>query len=234
MRAALFTMALSVVAQPSLAQRQLEAETGSRIGIPERARIPTSLKLTDGQAAQITMNRFMTCVVQRSRKQAERFVALPPESAETSTMARSLATSECLHEGELRFQSRLMRGGAYQALYRADYGVAVPANLATRATVRPPAGQGAAAEQYGALLNVGDCVARVNAIATHDLLLSDPAAAAEATAISKLMPSLSACMPQGVTLRFSKPVLRGVLAEAAYRLAKSPVAVDTGAGSGTP
>lgn len=233
MKAALIMLMLGGAAQPALAQSRTEVDTGSRIGVPERARIPTSPKLTDEQAAQVTMNRYMGCVVQRSRAQAERYVALPVGSPEARKLVPSLASAECLSAGELRFKPSLMRGGIYEALYRLDHGRTAPSDLAGRAPVDYQAGMAAGSSPQLALLAFGDCVTRADPKGVHALLLSAPATKAEGRAVSDLLPSLNACVSRGLAVRFSRPVLRGVVAETTYRVAKAPVLTDAVAGSGT-
>ena len=230
MRIAAFALASLAIGQPALGQSQAELETGSRIGVPLRARIPDSTRLTGEQAAQVTMNRYMACVVQRQRGKAERYVALPSGSPEARALVPVLASYECLDSGELRFQPRLMRGGIYEALYRADFGRLPPGDLSARAPVTYVA-VGEDDPQRAALLAFGDCVSRADAKGSHALLLSAPAGKAEGDAIAALMPALNACLSQGATVRFSRPSLRGVVAETTYRIAKAPVAAAPPAAS---
>ncbi|HEX8215026.1 MAG TPA: hypothetical protein VF582_06090 [Allosphingosinicella sp.] len=72
-----------------------------------------------------------------------------------------------------------------------------------------------------ALRSFADCVVRADPPASHKLLLTDIGAEREQAAFKALMPVFGNCLPRGNALTFSKPVLRGLIAEIAFRLAES-------------
>jgi hypothetical protein len=79
----------------------------------------------------------------------------------------------------------------------------------------------AAVEQIGRawLSRYGECLVRGNARSAHDLILSKPGSAAEASALAQMNPVFAGCLAQGETMTFGKVVLRDAVAVNYYRLA---------------
>jgi hypothetical protein len=80
-----------------------------------------------------------------------------------------------------------------------------------------------------ALVRFGECVARAAPADTHRLITAAPGSSEESAAIGVLSPRLSPCMQQGLRVTFSAPMLRGVVAEALYKLSRGPAAARTAA-----
>ena len=211
-------------------------ETGSIIKRYTPAEIPDNASMTPEQRAQVVMNAFAACVVQRSRRTAERLAATAPGSPEEGKLVVSSATPDCLGEGQLRFQPVLMRGGVFEALYRSDYAKAAPTGVPERAAIQ----YGGYAsdllspdrQQRVALLQFADCVTRKDPAAVRALLFSRVASRREDAALADLQPALGGCLTAGRTLRFTRTTVRGMLAETLYRLSRAP-ASSTAPASGT-
>jgi hypothetical protein len=70
----------------------------------------------------------------------------------------------------------------------------------------------------------GECVVRADAASSRSLLATQPETRAEDTAFAQLQGALSACLPAGKKLAFTKQSLRGTIAVNYYRLAKASLA----------
>ena len=92
-----------------------------------------------------------------------------------------------------------LRASRYEALMR-GYDTARAANLLSR---------------------YGECVARLDPARTRALLMSEVETPQEAAAFAGLKETFGTCIPEGVTLTFSKVTLRGTIAVNYYRLSKA-------------
>ncbi|HEX8215024.1 MAG TPA: hypothetical protein VF582_06080 [Allosphingosinicella sp.] len=185
---------------------------------------PTYMGLSrdDEQTAQRTMNKYAGCLLRTFRKRALAYLRLPPASLESIAAARKLATGWCLREGALGFRFPLLRGGLYEALYEEQFKRAGPAGLPAVPPIDYTGGNPAPLSDETAvaiaLVQFADCVARANPTASRALILSKVASDEERAAFASLTPHLGGCLVSGTQLKFSRPMLRGFVAEALYRL----------------
>ncbi len=178
----------------------------------------------DQNAARRITNDFGQCVVHKYGRLAERSVA-GSASASSARLMTSLATPECLTHGELHMPQTLMRGAIFRALYIRNYGRVAP--VGQRVAVDYVAGMipgDGLSQQMAGLLPIASCVAQANPEASRAFVLANVATTAEQAAITALRPALANCLPAQLTIRFSKAVLQGMLAEALYR--EAPRATD--------
>lgn len=125
-----------------------------------------------------------------------------------------------------------------EAIYRRDFGGTPPAGFDAVPLVAPPQiapldeaalpsnkrraeairadYASRVADRYLAI--VGDCVARTDPVATHQLLTTDVETKEETLALGALRPTLARCLPQGQTVSLDRSSVRGMLALAAYTL----------------
>lgn len=193
-------------------------ETPTRIQRPPPA-VPGNTSLRGEAEAQRVMRAYAVCVLLRYRSRVEAFLATPPASEEALRVGTRIATGECLHDGELRFKELLFRGGLYEALYERDFRRAPARDVSAAPPIDYAAG-GAAADQV-ALRLFADCTARANPDAARSLILSAVGSGAENAAFAALGEALGGCLVAGERVAFSRPVLRGVIAEALYRLSQA-------------
>ena len=115
------------------------------------------------------------------------------------------------HPGEppakVNRKGKPLRASDYEARLR-DYDVQVAANYLS---------------QYG------ECVARLNPVASRALLLTHAETRQETAAFESLRGTFAQCLPEAVTLTFSKVTLRGTLAVNYYRLAKAAAGIGKAA-----
>lgn len=204
---------------------QYEDTPGSHIRRPQPA-TPDAWFNSKNDAYRVMME-FGTCSVLRSPKDVAKFLALPPGSKEASKAGQRLANSECLAFGSMSFSPLLYRGALYNALYSREMNKSsLPsADMLLKLDYKADLA-GLPSEDASRLTFVrefSDCVYRTNQQSVHQLLLSPPGSRAEMSIFTSLNPTLAGCLDQGRKINFSKPVLRGFLAEVAYRLS-SPIA----------
>ncbi len=211
--ALLFMIIAFAVAFPTMVGAQ---GAGSRLAV-EPAHAPSDTRMSDDDVARATTNAFAECLLKRNAGGVARAVALPPGAGSGEALAH-LATDDCLNDGQLRIPRVLMRGAAYVAMYRRDYGrqdAALRETPLDYAADIPPYAVGL--RQQAALRNYTSCVMRRNFADSRQFVLGRVGTQGERQAIAGLGPSLSACLPEGSTLKFSKSVIQGALAETLYR-----------------
>lgn len=207
--------------QPSFAQSQAGStlDTGSLI---RRAR-PASVD--SSAAAREASRQFAVCSVALKPESAARLMAMPMTAPEWPRLMNRLATDDCIAKGELSLPVVLFRSSLYEAFYAKEFRDTPAGDLKAAAPIDYTAGYSSPlpdeASNIIALAQMGDCVARAETAASHRLLISNPGTTSEAEAFSAIIPRLSGCVPEGQTVRFSKPVVKGAVAEALYRLRKS-------------
>jgi len=182
-------------------------------------------KLVKPKEAERTMAQFSKCLLRKPWRKtaAMNYLALPNGDPEQGKRGLALTSSGCVPSGtsQMRFQSRMFRNSIFSALYAKYFRKEEPKNLVTKPPldfklefneVRAPV-----SKLELAVRNFGDCVSRRNADEVHSLLLTPIHSNKEKESISAIMPDLSACLTDGVQLKFSRTVIRGILAEAMYK-----------------
>lgn len=171
--------------------------------------------MSDSDRARQLTNDFAECVLKSTPRAVERAVILP--TARSYEALTKLARSECLAPGQIVIPHQLMRGAAYRALYIRDYRKRAPALVASPVDYVSLADQDVVSQEIARLNAFGSCVARANPDAAHSLVLADAATKEEVSAIEGLRQNLADCLPGGTSIKFTKSVLQGLLAEILYR-----------------
>ncbi|MBC7985058.1 MAG: hypothetical protein H7X93_00070 [Sphingomonadaceae bacterium] len=165
---------------------------------------------------------YARCIVGRYGEQSRlaAFLAAPPGSRLAGRIGQQLASSACLESHGLRFHEELFRGVIYQALYHRDFAAApIPDFAGVPASDALPASDGESRGPESAILlrRYANCVTRADPRAVRALVMSGTTEDDEAAAFVALRDPLSACLGDG-EIRFSRTMLRGLLAESLYRL----------------
>ncbi|WP_426258679.1 hypothetical protein [Sphingomonas sp. DC1600-2] len=183
---------------------------------------PAKREVGVGEARK-TMMAFAACLQNRAGFKLRKILDLPVGAKATRDRWRSLLDEGCLDiEGTLRFQPNVMRGAFYEIIYRMDFGK-FPA-VVTFDDVAPIAYPVSQEDQYrdGAKyrleMEVGDCMVRADPAAARTLILTDVESDQETASIKALVPVVSKCMDAGRTVTLSTSIMRGLAAEALYRL----------------
>lgn len=156
------------------------------------------------------------CGVRNKASLAESYAAQPGPAADN---AYDRLLDGCLRNGAPPLDPRLVRGSIYEAMYERDFASGGARTFDSVPPLAMPT-QGTNPAFEGALLRFGECVVRAAPADARALLASEPGGGDETSAIAALNPRLSPCMTSGLTVTFSAPVLRGVIAEALYKLSR--------------
>jgi hypothetical protein len=206
-----------------------EQQGGTRVQTPN-APGPSADSLESGPVARRVMAAFARCILSRSRRDAEQFLGALPRSVDADRLASRIVTHECVGSGRLQFSSSLFRGALYEVLYLADFARRHPA-LADAPVVTYTSADPATLTDHQrgwlALARFGDCVVRALPAQARALVVSEVDSDSEQRAFAALMPALGGCLVQGSQLSFSRPMLRGVIAESLYRLSIAAAAVPS-------
>lgn len=174
-----------------------------------------------GAEARRVMVAYSRCLVLRNRRGVERFLAVTPGSAGWNEAGARTATTDCLYSGQLRFDAALFRGTLYEAMYRNEFASRPARDLAAAPAIQYAADPASLDERqrgWLALQNFGDCIVRASGPAAHGLIVAEPGTAGEQQAFVALTPTFRGCLTAGVELRFSRALIRGLVAESLYRL----------------
>ncbi len=175
---------------------------------------------------------FAQCVVRNDERRVNAYLRMSPGSPEYGKAGQRLADGTCLSANiaTLRMDPELMRWAFYDALYGWRFGKAAPTAPVTPAPLDFAAERDNMNEQqrqqYAFLRDFGDCVVRKDSATVHRILAAPTYSDAEKSAFGALSPVLGSCLPgNGNQTKFSRPSMRGILAEAAYklRLVSTPV-----------
>jgi hypothetical protein len=214
-------LVLSCLVPALLPTASAGAQTGSRMGAAP-ASVHADPNSPDG-IRQLVYD-YANCVIERDRKRVDAYLASPPDSAESDRLWPTVAVDECLTVGTLTLTDAGFRGGAYNRLYRSDFGKKGPQDFSAVAPIDyargMDAGRAEAATDIGAR-QFADCAVRTDPADAKALVLSRIASADETKAFERLQPPQAACAQKGMRINFSKAALRAVIGEVLYRLSKA-------------
>jgi hypothetical protein len=184
--------------------------------------------------AVATTYKWTACVASRNRRAVETMLRQIPSSSAESQAALRVAKDgeECLGQLaetdgiQLRLPtSRLMRGPLFEALLKLDFDGFKPRHghrplaLPALASMDKTADLSRASRVSLTLADFAACVVAARPDDSLALLNTPPAAEAEGRAIGALSPAFGPCFASGNQFTINKPLLRGFIAEAAYRRA---------------
>ena len=175
---------------------------------PYAIAVPSERNLSDIDRARELMNRYGLCVVKQHYGLVQRAIAQTDDAAQTRALAK-IAQDDCLSTGTLKMSPPLFRGAVYRALYMRDYALMPRETLSALVATKLTDDQ--------ASINFGACVAKLSPDGARALVLSDPATAAEKSAIAALRTSLSDCLPPKAQVRVTMWGLQATLSEALYK-----------------
>jgi hypothetical protein len=202
-----------------LASTALAQETGSLI-----TRKPAQIDSRDKDATRKTLEIFSTCVLERAYGRAIKMVDMRIDVPEYVKQMSSISSGydDCLSGGDLVISNGLFRGGLFRAIYMREFKLDGPVTfdpeLVTGYHDRYPEPYSQEARSSIAMVKFAECVTRADGVNVRLLVGSVAGSSVETGAIQALAPKLGPCIAQGNQIRFSKPILKGALAEGIYRL----------------
>lgn len=220
MRRVVFALTVLGMAQGAVAQRRVESDTGSHIPIPKRARIPEALDASKAESARVALAEFARCTVDRKAADVAKMLTIAANRLDDKVWTR-LADDQCLDSGMMKFRSILLRGALFVELEHRRYDFkqrgkqwmlpVVPINDSLTIAPQDPD------PTSTALLSFATCVVDHAPDKAEAVLRTPTASTAQNAAFTALNPELGTCLPQGATVKLSKSILEGALAEATYR-----------------
>jgi hypothetical protein len=205
---------------------------------------PCQLSAQDGdaeelsvKAAEQTMRDFARCVVSSKKREAKavEFLKVPDGDPRQRDLGTKIAVSGCAPTGsKMQFQPDLFSRSVYTALYRKYYGKTPPETdkwtVATDYTSEYSVSTTPVRQQQLALRAFADCTASGDAPAAHRFAISEMRGSEEKAALPSVMVWLQKCLPEGTQLRFSRTVLKGLLAESLYKMRQRSLVTATSKG----
>jgi len=223
-------MLMAAAEPPRPTIRTTEPETGSRV---RAARDLGGIAIARQEQA-LWVRRIGDCMVEKQHGVALRVVASSNGGAidyaklgiPSGRLMDALSVRACMERtisrnGNFQWQTNdsVLRGTLVDALYRTSFSqmpprplpgtVAIPVHAAGSAA-------GDAAEAAGG--EFGECIVRGNFDGADRLIRSMPYSEGERSAFAQLMPFIGPCLQAGSKAALSKPALRAVIADAAWRL----------------
>ncbi|MDJ0277016.1 hypothetical protein QLH51_09435 [Sphingomonas sp. 2R-10] len=188
--------------------------------------------------ANRTMQMFADCVVARSsdRAKVDTLLRQPSDGPGLNAAGMALVRGECmpraLAKTEMRMPPTLMRAALFDARYRREFGKRSVdlGNVAPLVVASEFDGAPSPVDTYSRRL--GDCVARREPAGARAFILSRANSDAENAAVNTLRPALAECVSKDNTLRLSRPMVRGIVGEALYKLSLAASA-NAGGNAGT-
>jgi hypothetical protein len=200
----------------------------------EQSRLPQSQVQANTRQSLQALQTFADCIVARKNLETDvrSFLRMPADSEGQGKAGRTIAKSDCMTnivpanatKAEMKMPSPVLRSAIIEALYRRQFADA-PTNFSALPPINVDSefdGPASPRDQY--LRKIGDCIARRAGPQAQELLLASSGSPAEAAALRKVMPDVGPCVPEGNELSFSKPILRGVIAEAMLKLSAAAAA----------
>jgi hypothetical protein len=184
--------------------------------------------------AHVTLRQFASCIVSgagtsRERRELATFLRTSPDDAAVVKQTNKIVREYCLNGtgadyALLRFDSSILRGAIFRQLYL-DVGTksSAPVTRDEISSVWSPSVGG----NFGANQRFGDCIVAADQNAADAFVRAKVGSAQQDASLQAVMSRMSGCLTQGLTLKMSRVVLDGVLAEALYRNVTAPGVVNS-------
>ncbi len=177
------------------------------------------------KVAEQTMRDFARCVVNNKKREAKaiEFLRVPDNDPRQMVLGKEIAVGGCAPPGsQMRFQPDLFSRSVYTALYRKYYSKTQPSSAnwteptdyqSEYAVMTTPV-----SKVQLALRAFADCTASGDLAAAHRFAVSEMRGDEEKAALPGVMVHMQKCLPEGTQLRFSRTVLKGLVAESLYKM----------------
>ena len=178
----------------------------------------------DQKAAERAMRDFSKCVISSSKREAKalEFLKIPDGDPQQGVLGRAIAVGDCAQPGsQMRFSNDLFSRAVYTALYSKYFKNSAPENLVFES------GTDYSLEYVVTTVPVdpkqimfrtfADCTVQNDAVSAHKFALSEMHSKDEVVALPLVMTAMQSCLSKGSQLRFSRTVLKGLVAESLYK-----------------
>jgi hypothetical protein len=178
--------------------------------------------------SETAMSEYAKCVLKSREKSVNLFLKSLPYSKEAQKHMKPLLFEQCMSQRsfnltEMSVDDSVLRAGLYDHLYRLQPKAMAPVNLVGLGPSDVAAEYGTTPVGIPSTLmlqrKLGDCVVRL-AVDESRALLSLPIwDKDEGQRLKALSPVMAQCLPAGAQLKFSRTMLRGMLAESLLKFA---------------
>ncbi len=201
------------------ASSQKETDLGSRISRPKRAETP-DLGYTKEESSRITFREFARCTFAKSPAKVASILMEPPGS-DPKTLGNLASRSDCLSGGILTFNSMLFRGALFGEMYRVrqkspDRAWTYPVPPIDLENV-PGAQSPDDVKVNYFLMDMSDCLYKKDPEAVKAVVMEPTASKTQKAAFDRVIAQLGPCVPQGLTMKFSRSIIETTLGEYLYR-----------------
>lgn len=210
---------IALMFMPTKARSEIALSTG---GGAQQAQVAVGFKShsTDEDRAHLALNNYASCLIERKPNTVAAALELAP--GEDNAILAKAAISDCLWGGEMRFSPILLRGALFAELYRrlarGQKGVTKRFPIKPIHELQTPMpADPLASRSHWFLLWVSECVFRSNRDDMRAVVISVAGSKEQKQAYSKLIPALGPCVPEGVTVTLSRPMLEAGFGEFLYR-----------------
>ena len=185
-----------------------------------------------GRAEQV-FERYAECIVSREGRlggSLKKYLRVPLDATAPPEVVEKLVESECVGRGagQMWMSRDLYRNTLYAALYRREFRRDEPAEFvpATGYDGEFDAQYLPLSERQITLRQVGDCAASHALSSAHRFTIAKVRSDEEAALLPDVVQALSECLDRDEEVAFTRPVLKGMLAESLYKYRRGLTQVE--------
>ena len=181
-------------------------------------------RVFEPERAEQVFEDYAECIVAKERRlggSLKKYLRVPDGSRIPPGVVKKLVDPDCLNRGTGRmWMSPSLFGQAlYSALYRREFGNSEPTGFVPAVSYDSefePEYLPLSNRQV-ALRQVGDCAASQDFLLAHRFAVAEVRSKRETALLSEIVQSLSHCIRSGEQVEFTRPMLKGILAESLYK-----------------
>jgi hypothetical protein len=198
-------------------------DKGDKYGFDDFAGVKVKM---DTQTSEKMMAEFTHCLAKHRPNQALAYLGTLPENKNIAKARKPMMEKQCLGRQSfnltiLELDDNLLRAALFDALYSKRYTSVVSADLSKLPPANYAQELNASAEQLPKVINFqrkfGDCVVRQAVKEAHALISTPIWGDGEESKIAAVTPAMQRCLPPTANIKFSKTLLRGMLAESLFK-----------------
>ena len=183
-------------------------------------------RLQDGKTSDRVLESYADCLAKRGSGTGARikeYLSVPVGNEVDEKLIKRLVVSECLtNAGRMSMAHELFARALYTAIYRKEFAANPPTDFAVASSYdgefAPDQLPLEINQKY--LRQMGDCVVAHDLAAAHEYVLAKVWTKKDEEILPEVVAAAAQCVAQGVELRFSAPMLKGIVAESLYKYRK--------------
>jgi hypothetical protein len=185
----------------------------------------------EAEEAEKVLETFAECVAAKEARlggSLREFLRVPTGGTPPGPVVEKIVNSDCLTRGRIMMAPELLRQALYAALYRRAFGKDVPAEFvpAVSYELEFDAPHLPLTARQVALRQVGDCATSRALSSAHRFAVAKVRSDEEAALLPDVVQALSECLDRDEEVAFTRPVLKGMLAESLYKYRRGLTQVE--------